>query len=371
MINKSAPKLSTLDKIKELEEELSKTKYNKRTQHHIGLLKARIALLKEKQQKRISSKAKGTGFSVKKSGDATVIIVGFPSVGKSTLLNALTNANSRVGSYAFTTLTCIPGLLEYKHAKIQVLDVPGVLKGAAAGTGRGKEVLAVAQSADLVILLVDVLYPNHLEIIRKELHDTNLRLNQKAPDVRIVKKERGGIDMGATVKLTKIDKTTIEDIMKEFKLNNAGIVIRHDIDADQLIDAIENNKKYVPSIAVLNKIDLINNEELEKIRRKIKVDIEVSADKRINIEELKELIFKKLNFIRIYCKEVGKKADLEEPVIMHEGVTLKDFCEKLHKDFIAKFRFARIWGSSKFPGQDIRRLDYKLQDKDIVELHLN
>jgi len=171
-------KLSVLERVKELEEELSKTKYNKRTQHHIGLLKARIALLKEKQQKRVASKAKGTGYSVKKSGDATAIIVGFPSVGKSTLLNALTKANSKVANYEFTTLTCIPGLLEYKHAKIQVLDVPGIIKGAAAGTGRGKEVLAVCQNADLILNLIDVFHPKHLEIIKKEIYDTNLRINK-------------------------------------------------------------------------------------------------------------------------------------------------------------------------------------------------
>src|SRR3989344_5754784 len=101
-------------RVKELEEEISKTKYNKKTQAHIGLVKAKLAKIKEEHQKKASSKGGGTGFSVRRSGDATVIMVGFPSVGKSTLLNTLTNANSPVAAYAFTTLTCIPGLLEYK-----------------------------------------------------------------------------------------------------------------------------------------------------------------------------------------------------------------------------------------------------------------
>src|SRR3989344_3694611 len=110
------------ERIKELEEELSTTKYNKRTQGHIGLVKAKIARLKDDQQRKQAGKGKSDGYSVKRSGDATAIIVGFPSVGKSTLLNALTNAKSEVAAYAFTTLTCIPGLMEYKHAKIQILD---------------------------------------------------------------------------------------------------------------------------------------------------------------------------------------------------------------------------------------------------------
>ena len=78
-----------LEQIKRFEEELRETPYNKRTQHHIGLVKAKIARLKQKHQARISSKKKGTGYSVRKTGDGTVIIVGYPSVGKSTLLNAI------------------------------------------------------------------------------------------------------------------------------------------------------------------------------------------------------------------------------------------------------------------------------------------
>src|SRR3989344_5891109 len=150
-------------KVKELEEELSTTKYNKKTQGHIGLVKAKLAKIKEDYQKKAAAKGGGQGFSVRRTGDATAIMVGFPSVGKSTLLNAITNANSPVGAYAFTTLTCIPGLLEYNHAKIQVLDVPGIVEGAATGRGRGREVLACAQSADLVIILLDIFNPEHLK----------------------------------------------------------------------------------------------------------------------------------------------------------------------------------------------------------------
>src|SRR3989344_1376184 len=85
----------------------------------------RVKELKEEHQRKESAKGGGSGFSVRRTGDATAIMVGFPSVGKSTLLNSLTNANSVVAAYAFTTLTCIPGLLEFKHSKIQILDVPG------------------------------------------------------------------------------------------------------------------------------------------------------------------------------------------------------------------------------------------------------
>src|SRR5690606_17534284 len=154
--------------------------------------KAKIAQLREKQETRARASAgPADGYSVRKTGDGTAVLLGFPSVGKSTLLNVLTNQESAVGAYAFTTLTVIPGLLEYNHAKIQILDVPGIVEGAAVGTGRGKEVLQVIRNADLVIRLVDVFHPEHFDIINREAFAAGVRLNQRPPDVKIVKTIKG------------------------------------------------------------------------------------------------------------------------------------------------------------------------------------
>ncbi|MBD3259190.1 GTP-binding protein [Candidatus Woesearchaeota archaeon] len=357
------------EQIKEFEKELSTTKYNKKTQHHIGLVKAKIAKLRQKMLSG-SKKKKGEGYSVRKTGDGTVILLGFPSVGKSTLLNALTNANSAVGSYNFTTLDVVPGLMKYNYAKIQVLDVPGIVKGAADGTGRGREVLAVMRSADLAVIIIDVNKPEEFSAIMKEVHDSGIRLNQRMPDVKISKKGRGGIRVGATLKLTKLSKETIKSIAGEFGIINADIVIREDIDEDQLIDVIEGNRHYIPSIIVINKIDMVDEELLEKIIGNIRPDLCISATKKQYIEKLREMIFDKLGLIRIYLKEVGKEADLVEPLIMFKDCSIEDVCDKLHRDFVKKFKFARIWGSSKFPGQK-QMLKYRLKDKDILEIHMS
>jgi uncharacterized protein len=358
------------ERIKELETELKKTKYNKATQKAVGILKAKIAQLKEKQVVRSKSGPKGTGYSVSKSGDATVVLVGFPSVGKSTLLNALCGTKSDVGAYAFTTLTVIPGLLEYGGAKIQILDVPGIVQGAAAGTGRGKEVLGVMRSANLVILLLDVFHPEHLEILLKEVHDAYIRLNQVKPDITISRKDRGGLDIGTTVKLTNITTDTISGILNEFRISNAQVVIREDIDADQLIDVLEKNKVYVPSLTVVNKIDLVNSTKLNRVMNGVGGDIAVSGGEKLYLEELKEMIFKKLQFIRIYTKEIGKNADMNEPLILREGARIRDVCHKLHRDFVRKFRFARVWGdSAKFDAQKIS-LNHVVADGDVVEVHV-
>ena len=252
------------EEIKQLEDELRKTQYNKATEHHFGVVKARIAKLKEKIEKRQSSKKGGEGFAVKKSGDATVVLLGFPSVGKSTLLNALTNAQSKVGAYEFTTLEVIPGVLEHNQAKIQILDVPGILEGAASGRGRGKEVLSMVRNADLIIILLDPLHPEHHKVILKEIADIGIRANQKKPVIKIAKKSRGGISISSTVSLN-ISKNTIETVLREFKLVNVDVVIREQINIDQLIDVIEENKIYIPAITVINKIDLVDKKFLNSL----------------------------------------------------------------------------------------------------------
>ncbi|MFH1400145.1 MAG: GTP-binding protein [Nanoarchaeota archaeon] len=358
------------DRIKDLEAEVAKTKYNKSTQHHIGLVKAKIAKLKEKEQARGSKKGKTEGYSVRKTGDGTVLLLGFPSVGKSTLLNALTNANSEVAAYAFTTLTCIPGLLDYKHAKIQILDVPGIVKGAASGKGRGKEVLAVMRSADLALIIVDALHPEHFDVLIKEVYDSGIRLNQRRPDVRVKKTAKDGLRIGRTVRTPDLSDATLTAVLRELGINNAEVLIREPIDVDRLIDIVEGNKVYMPSVTVINKADLVTAERLKAVKRKVRSDIEISAHKKDHTEELKDIIFNKLDLIRLYLKEPGKPADMVEPLIVHKDATIGEVCTKLHRDFLDKFRFARVWGlSAKFDGQRVMA-KHVLIDEDVLEIHL-
>ncbi|GAG32886.1 unnamed protein product, partial [marine sediment metagenome] len=95
------------EKIKSIQDEMAKTQINKATEKHIGLLKAKIAKLKREQEDDVIKKSgkKEDGFDVRRNGDATVVFIGLPSVGKSTLLNKMTSANSTIGAFQFTTLT--------------------------------------------------------------------------------------------------------------------------------------------------------------------------------------------------------------------------------------------------------------------------
>jgi small GTP-binding protein len=357
-------------KIKELEDQIAKTKYNKSTQKGIGLMKAQLAALKTKMAGSSKTGKATGGYSVKKSGDATVVLLGFPSTGKSTLLNSLTNANSEVAAYAFTTLTVIPGMLNYKQAQIQILDVPGIVEGAAAGTGRGKEVLQVIRNADLILMVVDGLKPKQKSLLESEVYDSGVRINQRKPDIKIRKTIKDGIRVGRTVE-TEIDDETVKAVMNQFKIVNAEVLLRDSVDADTLIDAIEGNRVYIPAVVVVNKVDLLSSAQIEEVTNQIHPNLFISAQKKDHLEQLKELIYEKISFIRLYLKEINHKPDMEEPLIMRSGTTLRDVCNKLHRDFVEKFKFARIWGpSAKFDGQKILKLDHKLQDTDVIELHM-
>ncbi len=361
------------EQIIELEAELKKTPYNKATHHHIGLIKAKLSRLREKKEGG-GGKGGGEGFSVRKSGDATVVLVGFPSVGKSTLLNKLTNAASKTAAYAFTTLSVIPGIMEYEGAMIQLLDVPGIIEGATRGTGRGKEVLSVVRNSNLILIMLDNEMGGAIkqhEIITEELYNAGFRLNARPPNVVIKKRERGGLKVDFTFKQHEISEETVKSVMKEFKVINGDVIVRENVTVDQLIDAAAGNRIYIPAVTVINKIDAMDSQTISKLRAKFNDAITISAENETNLEELRKVIFSRLGLMRVYLKRLGKKADLQEPLIIKRDSTVRDVCEKIHREFLNRFRFARVWGkSARFPGQKFK-LDHVLKDKDVVQIHLS
>jgi small GTP-binding protein len=357
------------EQIKELEEQISNTKYNKSTEAHIGKLKAKIARLTAEDEKRKSAKGPTKGFYVKKAGDATVALVGFPSVGKSTLLNQLTGAKSEVGAYHFTTLDIVPGVLEYNHAKIQILDMPGLIKDASRGKGRGREVIAAARASDVILLVVDIFNPK-MDVLMKELYNAAIRLNQTKPDVVISGSSQGGILVKPTVKLTKIDVDTIKDMAAAYGHINATIVVREDIDVEQMLDVLAGNRMYIKCVMAINKVDLAKPGELEDVQTMHPeyTTVPVSAVTGFGIEDLKQMLYDTIEMIRIYLKPQGKEADLVEPLIVKKGNTVGDVCEVIHRDFRNNFRYAMVWGrSAKFPGQTVG-LDHTVEDEDILTI---
>ncbi|XBI53524.1 hypothetical protein VPH35_035745 [Triticum aestivum] len=257
---------TVMQKIKDIEDEMSKTQKNKATAHHLGLLKAKLAKLRRELLTPTTKGGGGAGegFDVTKSGDARVGLVGFPSVGKSTLLNKLTGTFSEVASYEFTTLTCIPGVIMYKGAKVQLLDLPGIIEGAKDGKGRGRQVISTARTCNVILIVLDAIKPiTHKRLIEKELEGFGIRLNKTPPNMTFRRKEKGGINFTSTVANTHLDLDTVKAICSEYRIHNADVSLRFDATADDLIDVIEGSRIYMPCIYVVNKIDQITVEELD------------------------------------------------------------------------------------------------------------
>ncbi|MCU0861160.1 MAG: GTP-binding protein [Methanomassiliicoccales archaeon] len=359
------------EQIKALEDEILKTQKNKNTEYHIGKLKAKIARLKEEQEKRRSSGGRsGATYAVKKSGNATVALVGFPSVGKSTILNKLTDARSEVGAYDFTTLDVVPGVMEYKFAKVQILDLPGLIKDASKGKGRGREVLSVVRSADLILFIIDA-YDTNIQVLIRELEQVGIRINTHPADVVITRTEIGGVEVRSTVQMTKMDAEMARSIVAEYGYINGDVVVREDVDVDQLIDVLAGNRVYAKAMVVVNKIDLVRDKDYMKgLKHKFHgYDLVfISAEKNVGIPELKEAIYRNLDLISVYLKPQGKEADMNVPLIVRNGASVGDVCDTLHRSIRNNFRYAVIWGkSAKFPGQTVG-MDHVLMDGDVLSI---
>jgi len=361
-------------KIKEIEDEMARTQKNKATNSHLGLLKGKIARLRTQMMTEMSSSGpKGEGFEVPRSGNARVVLIGFPSVGKSSFLNAITDRKnvSQVEAYEFTTLTCIPGMLKYRDCQIQILDLPGIIEGAAQGKGRGKEVIAVARSADVVLMFMDALkYETHQKLLTKELRDCGIRLNERAANISFTKKATGGVKFTTTVDQPVVTESLALSILHDYRIHNAQIVIREPITVDQFIDAIEGNRKYVRCLYCFNKIDNTTMEKVNELARRPH-SIVLSATARWNFDHFKEKLWDYLNITRVYTKSKGSMPDLTEPIILRRGKTIKDVCDHIHRDFAQKFKGAKVWGkSAKHTPQQVG-LAHECQDEDVVEILVN
>lgn len=359
-------------KILEIEQEMARTQRNKATEGHLGLLKAKLAKLRREQVDAVMAKGGGAGegFDVMKSGDARVGLIGFPSVGKSTLLNVLTDTFSAVNEREFTTLTCIPGVIQYKGSKIQLLDLPGIIEGAKDGKGKGRQVIGVARTCGLIIIVLDAVKPLwHKRIIENELEGVGIKLNRKKPDIVIKPNSRGGlfISRGLTSDI-KMSDETITSILKEYKVNNAEIILNGKCTLDDLIDAIEGNRVYIPALYVINKIDQITIEELDLLDQ-IPNYVLLSAHKKWNIDEVLDRIWEKLDLMRIYTKPKGQVPDYEAPVILPRNRNkVEDFCNKIHRAFLKDFKYAIVWGSSvKHQPMKVGK-EHVLHDEDVIQI---
>lgn len=361
--------MGILEKIAEIEKEIGRTQKNKATEYHLGLLKAKLAKYRQQLLEPTGKPgAKGEGFDVMKSGDARVALIGFPSVGKSTLLNALTSTHSESASYEFTTLTCIPGVIEYNGANIQLLDLPGIIEGAAQGKGRGRQVIAVGRTADVVIMMLDATKGEiQKELLTKELESVGIRLNKEKPNIYFKPKKGGGISFNATCTLTKCNEKMVQMILHEWKIFNAEVLFRDDCTSDEFVDVILGSRVYMPCLYVYNKIDQISIEEVDRLARQPH-SVVVSCNMNLNLDYLLVKTWEYLALVRVYTKKRGERPDFEGGLILRRGCTLEHVCHKIHRTMVSTFKYGLVWGRSvKYSPQRVG-IHHRMCHDDVVQI---
>jgi len=308
---------TTPEKIKALEVMMAVIPKHKGTERLRGQLKSRMAKLKEELQKRPTVSRAEQAYNVKREGAAQVVLLGLPNSGKSCLLSQITNASSEVGDYPFTTQKPVPGMMKFENLQIQLVDTPPIqLDHVEPGFPN------LIRNADVLLLLVDLTEDTifQMEILTEELERMRIKIVGRGS---IPSLEVGWISLRALLIGNKCD---VRNAMVEYR-------------------KFENRFKDTFPL------------------------LPISAREGMNFDELKKEVYQLLDILRVYTKVPGKEPDLTEPVILKKGSTVEEVALSVHKDFAAKLRYAKIWGSGKFDGQMVKR-DYRVSEGDVIELHI-
>jgi len=308
---------TTPEKIKALEVMMAVIPKHKGTERLRGQLKSRMAKLKEELQRKPAVAKAEQAYNIKREGASQVVLLGLPNAGKSSLLSRITNASSEVADYPFTTQKPLPGMMRFENLQIQLVDTPPIQSDRIEPGFPN-----LIRNADALLLLVNLTADPifQMDTLLKELNEMKIRVVGKGP---VPSLETGWICLRALAVGNKCDA---ENAMGEYR-------------------KFENRFKDAFPILPL------------------------STKEEMNFEELKKEVYQLLNVIRVYTKIPGKEPDLSEPVILKKGSTIEDVALSVHKDFAAKLRYAKVWGSGRFEGQMVKR-DYRVHEADVIELHI-
>ena len=307
------------DKIAALEEMLAVMPKHKGTDHLKADLRRKIARLTQESERK--SATQRASMVLPKEGAAQVLIIGLPNAGKSQLVASITKATPTVADYPFTTQNATPGMMEFENIKLQLVDMPPLVSGSIPFW-----VPPMLRRADALLIMVDLSDAplDQLIEIAMQLEELRIGIGEKRPE----EEAPGWTWKKALIIGTKLDQA-------EEKGGTAS--------AD--LQTLRNEYKgHVPVLGI-------------------------SAKNGTGLEDLRLKIFEVLDIIRVYTKTPGQKPDLNDPIILERGSTLSDAAEDVHKDFRARLKFARLWGSGKHDGVMVKR-DHVLEDGDIIELHI-
>jgi len=364
----------TSEKIETLQKYLSAIPKHKGTERLCARLKTRLARLRlaeEETKRQRGSSYLASRYTVKKEGAAQIVILGLTGSGKSSILKLLTRAKPEIYGYPFTTTKPIPGMMEFEDIQIQLVEAPALFAGASEGRGWGLGVLGMARNADGLMFVIDLSAPNprfQLETLIDELEKSHITIVERRGKVEIERKEAGGIQVISLSELN-ISIYDVKHLMNKMKIDNAVVKIRGDVELEDVTQAIFHKTVYKPTIVLVNKIDVEGAEgKLRTLREAFNplTLITFSAVLKRDVENIPQRIFETLKISRVYTKR-PRQPPTEKPMIMREQSTVGDAAKMIHKDFYKGFKYARLWGSSMYPGERVG-LNRVLQDKDVIEI---
>ncbi len=254
---------------------------------------------------------------IEREGAGQIILIGAPSCGKSSLVDALTNAKPLVGDYPYTTREPLTGMMNYETVQIQLIDTPPISDELFENYLSG-----LIRNATIVVLVCD------LEV--KTMFDDFKFILAKLEEKRIIL-------------MPEVEEEPEDPKFCYKKM----ILCAHKTFEDEEGQKREKLKEMFPGFVMVS-TSIIDDESLDDFRK---------------------TIFEALKIIRVYTKPVGKEADFKDPILLPIGGTVEQAAIGLHKDFAKKLKFAKIWGQGKFDGQRVQS-DFELHDGDILEFHI-
>lgn len=363
-------------KIKALEEFLSSIPKHKGNEKLRANIKRKISNLKLEleNKKKHGSHSSGSSVFLRKAGAAQIVILGHTNVGKSSLLTALTNAKPQIANYEYTTTRPIQGMLEFENLGFQLIEAPALIPKSTENKAWNSQILALARNSDEIIIMIDLSNSpiSQLNSIIGHLEDFGITIIKPKSEVEVKREKAHGIQTILSGKLLDCNLDDIEKLAQSYGIRNALLKIYGEISLEDIENALlENNRIYKPIIILANKTDRAER-GLEKFIDKICYDIPllaVSCENRTNLEKMAPLLFKTLDIIRVYTKEVGIRSASNTPFIMKNGSSVFRLAKEIHSDFFRDFKYARIWGpSSKYLGEKVGGT-HILEDGDTVEIH--